>query len=803
MLSAKIITYPSRREHIERFEETPGVAITTANFEQLLSERVVQWPWFVDMVTSELAILQAKQPNTTPVADCEGTRARLPRVLCRISKAGATYFNQARGNPLKNKAFEPFALDLDLATCFDQEHAESTIVVHFIQTAALTFVMVGWFGITPSPSFESEVKESSLMETPHRTITVHFLHSNSGRRQSVGSYFAGGAQISPARLSTAWKRAITHTPFTLIEEQFFVNTASKKRKESPVALPPPLRPRAATTATATTSRPPGPHEMILQELVKSMQSLSGAKTTPKTPNDWEAWLDLPNLVANHWNRAIADTLENMYSAIHGFPTSGESSDFTRRFHTCIAFALFLYPYQMWSTFRLYTLGYALLPPKLREMALELDATKFNERSIGVSSWIGLVTTIMVERVVLPTIRHTLRRLMVNLEEAPTDGASARFVQLYNDLQSFTKDQYGGAFLDLFGMPPINTQTGSSSTATTRQHNLNCEAFAKYIQVHVAHRSLSAPSPYSKSSNERPLLDECLIPLIARFPYVVLNKPIDDNHYGRSNRIKTNFTMTTVAKRTAAAAAAASKGNNDNADASITPTENIVIDIEDMGTQTAPACLRRVIRIYKDDSIRSVVYLDRKFLLSSLFAAFAYFSGATDTGKKWGKVPNPKHRQEVIHLTLEWFKTHSERRYVFIRDRKAYGKDIAEYIDLFAKKDEGSTFEQACACDPKRDQQLGTTKTSSKTTARPIGASSRSTVQCPHLEVNGIKLEYTGDERKQALIRCKKDMGYTEETMNLNYAPHPFDVWVDQTVRLAKSKLPRQPSARPQQNGRPL
>jgi hypothetical protein len=781
---------------VEHFEEA---VVGAGNYEQLLSEKVTQWPWFVDMVTANNLM---EDFGISYGYGFDGKKTLVGRVICKISKANPTYFNQAKGNPLKNKTFEPAALDIDLASCF--EEPTSTIVVHFIQTATLTFVMIGWFCVAPSPSFGSEMEQSNLMETPHRTLTVHFVHlSANSRRQSLGSHFGGGAQISPAHLSTAWKRAVTYTPFTLIEDRFFAGIQSKKRKQSLVSVAAPLPP------TAATGRSPGPHEMILKELIKSMQSISRSRTAPVTPADWESWLDLPTLVSNHWDKAIGHTVENLYSALHVTMSGDDPSDFTKQFHICIAFALFLYPYQMWSTFRLYTLSYALLPSKLRSMALEFDATKFNERSIGVSSWIGLVTTIMAERVVLPTILHSLKQLIVNLEAAPTDGDSARFIQRYKDLQSFTKEQYSGAFLDLFGMPPIDTQASatmpSNSSIITRQQGLNCEAFAKYIEVHIAHRSLAAPTPIAKSSNERPLLNECLIPLIAYFPYVILNKPIEDN-YGRSKRMQTNFSVTTIAKRTAAAAAAAAATNkgggddDDTADVSITPASNLIIDIEDMGVLTAPACLRRVIRIYEDDSV-PFVHADRQHLLSSLFAAFAYFTGSTDTGKKWGRVPNPNHRQRIINLTMEWFKVHSPWRYAHIQARKDYGKDIAGYVNLFASKDEGSTFEQACACDPKRDQQLGVTKTSAKTTTRVIGAPSRSSVQCPHLTAKGIKLEYTGEERKQALIACKKDMGYTEETMNLNYAPHPFDVWINQTVRVARRKVTAPNTSR--QNNRPM
>jgi len=485
----------------------------------------------------------------------------------------------------------------------------------------------------------------------------------------------------------------------------------------------------------------------------SITATPTSKNQPFTPPNFLGGTS-DELVSKLWKSAIEMAATNCLSLFNPIVkrTDDASSWRNDTANLLIAFAIYLYPYQFWSTHKLQLLTYNLMPVPVQALVCKFDTTV--SRPIFASSWQAVAVAIYLEQLVLPVLRSSLSKLYVIMQEATRNQAASQFAIAYNDLQPDFQHQFGDLFMKAYGCETASGNTTSLSTL---------------LEIDLTKSTLSTSAPFSVTNNERPFLDEFLLPLSAYFPFIVISNPTA-GAIDRRRRAKRRVLMSPRAKSSSSSSATPNQSVLDVA-------RNEILDIEDLGPSTAPACLERLIKRFSDIHA-PFQFEDALQLLSALLTAVTYLTGSGDMGYKNGDTVSVlANREKIVDLVLAWISVYSPTRHYYILHNKKYGahstgQTLHGYLMGFQKaSDKGQTYSRRCACSP--------------------GNGGQRTIDyiCPYLPERD-SLSYSEKECHDALTKCKMSLGQQESRMNHNHAPHPDEIWIDETVKAYNARRQR-------------
>jgi hypothetical protein len=113
-----------------------------------------------------------------------------------------------------------------------------------------------------------------------------------------------------------------------------------------------------------------------------------------------------------------------------------------------------------------------------------------------------------------------------------------------------------------------------------------------------------------------------------------------------------------------------------------------------------------------------------------------------------------------------------------------GQTLHGFLMGFQKaSDKGETYSRKCACAPKASSSYSKHSDSSDSGQRTID------YICPYLPERD-KLVYSERECHDALVKCKSSLGQEESKMNHNRAPHPDEIWIDETIKMSNARQKR-------------
>lgn len=509
---------------------------------------------------------------------------------------------------------------------------------------------------------------------------------------------------------------------------------------------------------------------------------------------------------------------------------------------------------------------------------ELNVITDEDLFVSSESLTSMVTNIYLHQIIEPVLEISLgivlSRLKISADRSidklvgegdGDDGVwvqsqadnkrNALFALKYNDLIGVVKREFSDYFLLKFGMykntdefyASINYSSASSSyvaTVATNIHRLNEETGARVLSRDLLGNNPSnisggVPLPLTTSKYERVFANKLLGELAWYFEKVVIldiksgGEFTDTYERLRKKRFIKSLKPFSIVKQQHSGDVNDEQHQQDN-----------ILDIEDICSNSAPACIRQVVSIYKDSaSPLPFDYSTNVFLTNSLINTFAYLMCVTDDGShKSTSVPESSHRVEIINNINQWLRHNNQMRYINIRSKRKtssgsdFGATISGYLESFKKN--GHLFSRRCVCSPEnttsannnnRYESSGDDKSSrfarSKMANRRVVVGNNTTLHqgeevmihrnrggstdlapvlhksemkytCPHLPED--KTSYTIEDRTKAISACRSEMTYkgsqylhssiTSENTSEGYQEHPDVLWASQIRRRKEREL---------------
>lgn len=774
MAKLTIVSFPSRQQQTTALDETSPLysylSTSTPNdacddytpakqllkhYEEFIMAEVVNWP-----VVREL-LERTSDPR------------QHHRLFCHIEVNTAPFFGDQIGNPLYNKSYIPPSFQFEMSSWYrtppvKSEDAFATIILcNLVERNVL--VLVGCLTINPMNTVLGE-------ELPPKTVSDKLQLSMVRKREVGDSSFAYSGRLGVARLHTTWLRYVDKWEFN------FVGEDNGNLRQSTVATA--SSPKRRTVIQLNASH--DPYEQIWQAFIKCFQKWKSEADQPALGDTIAEWLNIPVLVKNNYERALLGGRGWLYNLQHPSDNSDSchnETEMRQRLLGLIAFALYIYPYEFWSSYHLLSFTHILLPESIRQLALQLEETPDLPPSSAFGSWTSLKVNTFFEQFVRPVMTETYRHLLLHVGQATEDSNQAWLLRRYREIRQSVSRRFKSSFLIL--ATPRNTSNGAAYIP----YNTQLENFSVLFASRVANKSVKSAGIVHESTRERPFADSHLKPLSPYFPTIVLRKeaPVAAKQTG----LVFSFSLATDGNYAAARQEASSTNNKTTAN-----DASRLLDIEDMGEEAAPACLKRVMRAYKNLN-SEFGHNERLHLQRALIAAFAWLTGRTEDYLPHGNVTDKDKRDAITDLVRAWYKHFNYERYLYIENKEKYnqhdfGPDLYNFLKQYEKDEKGASYAYGCVCAPRSNMSMDR------------ASGNEMAYICPHLPNRGLlHSSYSEAEKKEALRLCaaetqdsdpwKLSTSRTNTTDNnkkqavVTYHDKPFKILADGCIRRGKKR----------------